>query len=101
MAITPVKFVLPPLNPISPARSAVEPPRASEDFASVLKNALSDVNKTLLDSERMDNLLAQGKLPNIHDAVIAAEKASLALSLAVQVRNRIVDAYQEVMRMTV
>lgn len=99
MAITPVKLVLPPLTPLAAARQTPASP-ASEDFASVLKGALGDVNKTLIESEKMDGLLAQGKLTNVHDAVIAAEKASMAMELTVQVRNRVVEAYQEIMRMS-
>lgn len=98
MAITPIKFILPPLNPISPVRAS-QPAQSQDDFASILKNAMGDVNNSLMDSEKMDNLLAQGKLTNVHDAVIAAEKASMALELTVQIRNRVVEAYQEVMRM--
>jgi flagellar hook-basal body complex protein FliE len=102
MAMTPVRLVLPPLTPLASTPSRTEQSSALQaDFGTVLKNAMEDVNKTLVESETMDSLLAQGKLSNVHDAVIAAEKASLALELTVQVRNRIIEAYQEIMRMTV
>jgi flagellar hook-basal body complex protein FliE len=45
--------------------------------------------------------LATGKSNNIHETMIAAEKADLSLRLMVQVRNKIIEAYQEVMKMQV
>jgi len=54
-----------------------------------------------LEAQRTDLLLAQGKLANVHEAIMAAEKASLTLELTVQIRNRIIEAYQEIMRMNV
>jgi flagellar hook-basal body complex protein FliE len=44
--------------------------------------------------------VAQGE-EDIHNAFIALEKADLALGIAVQVRNKVVEAYQEIMRMQV
>ncbi|HEX2954025.1 MAG TPA: flagellar hook-basal body complex protein FliE [Bacillota bacterium] len=102
MAITPTRLILPPLTPLTSSPIQKEQSTTPQvDFGTVLKNAMGDVNKTLLESETMDSLLAQGKLNNVHDAVIAAEKASMALELTVQVRNRIVEAYQEIMRMNI
>ncbi len=45
--------------------------------------------------------LATGKTDNVADVMIAAEKADIALKVMVQVRNKIIDAYQEVMKMQV
>ncbi len=45
--------------------------------------------------------LAAGKLEDVSQVTIAAEKASIALQLTMQVRNKVIDAYQEVMRMHV
>lgn len=102
MAITPTRLILPPLTPLTSSPVRAEGSTTPQvDFGTVLKNAMGDVNKTLIESEQMDSLLAQGKLSNVHDAVIAAEKASMAMELTVQVRNRILEAYQEIMRMTV
>ena len=40
-------------------------------------------------------------MENVHEATIAAEKAALALELTVQIRNKVVEAYQEIMRMSI
>lgn len=72
-----------------------------QNFASIFKNALQEVNKLQLEADAASHKLATGKVDDIAPVVIAAEKASIALQLTVQVRNKIVDAYNEVMRMQV
>lgn len=50
---------------------------------------------------RLEDSVASGENVNIHQAVIAGEKAGLSFRLLMQVRNKMVEAYQEVMRMQV
>ncbi len=71
------------------------------NFSDVLSNALNDVNQLQLKAQRSSVDLAAGKVQDISEAVIATEKATIALQLTMQVRNKIVDAYQEIMRMQV
>ena len=71
----------------------------SESFAEVLKEALEKVNEQQKKAEKMADDYAAGKISNIHEVIIEAEKASMALRLTVEVRNRIVEAYREIMRM--
>ncbi|AFY02997.1 hypothetical protein Bdt_3322 [Bdellovibrio bacteriovorus str. Tiberius] len=52
-------------------------------------------------SDKAMQNLATGKTDNVADVMIAAEKADIALKVMVQVRNKIIDAYQEVMKMQV
>ena len=59
-------------------------------------NALNAVNDAKLHSERLEEDLAMGGPTSIHDAMIAAEKASLSMQMAVQIRNRILNAYSEI-----
>jgi flagellar hook-basal body complex protein FliE len=70
-------------------------------FSEFLNNAVSDVNKLQLDSEKLNNAFAMGSTDNIHQVMIAAEKADIALQFTVQIRNKILEAYQEIMRMPV
>jgi flagellar hook-basal body complex protein FliE len=51
-------------------------------------------------NEKQRQLLV-GETDNIHDVMIAMEKASLSLNLTLAVRNKVLDAYQEVMRMSI
>lgn len=68
------------------------------DFKDILADAMDEVNTAQLNSEKMDEMLAIGEVENLHEVTIAAQKAELTLSLAVEVKNRLVEAYQEIMR---
>ena len=59
-------------------------------------NALNAVNSTKLHAEHLEEDLAMGGPTSIHEAMIAAEKASLSMQMAIQVRNRILTAYTEI-----
>ena len=72
-----------------------------KSFGELLAEVLGDVNKLQKDAEKASVDLATGNLQDISQVTIAAEKASIALQLTMQVRNKAVDAYQEIMRMQV
>ncbi|MGI6093377.1 MAG: flagellar hook-basal body complex protein FliE [Veillonellaceae bacterium] len=86
-----------PIN--NPAPTETE--QAGKSFSQFLSEAITDVNTLQHRAEKASLDLAAGKLQDVSQAVIAAEKASIALQLTMQVRNKVVDAYQEVMRMQV
>jgi flagellar hook-basal body complex protein FliE len=82
--------------------SAIEPADASEaDFGKLLSEALDKVNHLQKDAEKASIDLAAGKIQDISQVTIASEKAAVALQLTMQVRNKVIDAYQEIMRMQV
>ncbi len=70
-------------------------------FSDTLKDAVDDV-KTLyqIDQENTE-LLAMGEMDNLHKIMIDAEKADISLQLMLQVRNKAIEAYQEIMRMQI
>ncbi|MBE3590242.1 MAG: flagellar hook-basal body complex protein FliE [Firmicutes bacterium] len=70
-------------------------------FLQELQKALQQVNDLQLQAERAGAGLASGSIDDVARAMIAAQKASLALDLTVEVRNRALEAYQEIMRMQV
>ncbi len=72
-----------------------------EGFSDLLKNAVETVNSMQHEAGRLEDAVAKGENVNIHQAVIAGEKAGLSFRLLMQVRNKMVEAYQEVMRMQV
>lgn len=74
---------------------------SGDSFADSLKKAVNSVDALQKDADVKMQELATGKSQNIHETMIAAEKADIALKLMVQVRNKIIDAYQEIMRMQV
>ncbi|HHW60555.1 MAG TPA: flagellar hook-basal body complex protein FliE [Syntrophomonadaceae bacterium] len=72
---------------------------ASGSFVDYLKEAIHKVDQLQKEAEISALNLALGEEPNLHNTVIAYEKAKLALQLTIEARNRIVEAYQEIMRM--
>lgn len=70
-------------------------------FSDFLNNAISEVNNLQIQSEQLNEAFAMGKNDNIHQVMIAAEKADMALQLTIQLRNKVMEAYQEIMRMPV
>ncbi|MBT2657830.1 flagellar hook-basal body complex protein FliE [Bacillus sp. ISL-18] len=68
-------------------------------FANVLKGYIENVNTTVKQSEEIGTKAAAGEIDNVHDVTIAAQKAKLALEMTVTVRDKAVEAYQEMMRM--
>lgn len=71
----------------------------AEQIGRSLGSGLNAVNEAKLHSERLEEDLAMGGPTSIHDAMIAAEKASLSMQMAIQVRNRILSAYTEINNM--
>lgn len=70
-------------------------------FKKVLDKAIETVNKYQNDYSALIQKQMQGDEINLHDLVIAGEKAQLTLELTLQVRNKALEAYQEIMRMQV
>jgi flagellar hook-basal body complex protein FliE len=70
-------------------------------FEQTLSQAIGKVNELQKEADVKAEHLATGKTDNIADVMIATEKADIALKLMMQVRNKIIDAYQEIMKMQV
>lgn len=79
--------------------AATQEPGSS--FADTLKKAVSDANQLQKKSDSAMQNLATGRTDNVAEVMIASEKADIALRVMVQVRNKIIDAYNEVMKMQV
>jgi flagellar hook-basal body complex protein FliE len=76
-------------------------PAGTRSFAEMLQQGLATVDQAQQEADDQAVKLVSGKADNLHDVVIAAEEAALTLSLTVQVRNKAVEAYQEIMRMQI
>lgn len=66
-----------------------------------LKSGLAEVNEMQKRADSMAMDLASGKNDNLHETMLATTQAELTFNLMVQLRNRALEAYQEVMRMPV
>lgn len=71
----------------------------SSSFSDLLKEGLDSVNEKQINSEDMTQKLIKGENVEVHQVMLATEEAKLSLQMAVQVRNKIVEAYQELNRM--
>lgn len=86
--------------------SAVRSPAAAtapdgSSFGQMLSKGIDSVTSAQDKASALSGQLATGQLTDIHEFTTAAAKASLAVSLTANVRNRAVEAYQEIMRMQV
>jgi len=70
----------------------------ARSFGEYLQDALSTVNAQKIEADQLTKQFLTGQISDVHSVTIAAEKASLALELTVQVRNKVIEAYQEIMR---
>lgn len=82
-------------------RNPVSTQGIGKDFAAFLQESLTQVNQLQNQSDKLTQQFISGELSDVHSLMIAAEKASLGLQLTVQVRNKMIEAYQEMMRMQV
>jgi len=76
-------------------------PAGGADFSSMLGKMVSEVNAKQMDAAQSVNALQGGQNVPLHQAVISMEEASVSFQLMVEVRNRLMDSYQEIMRMQI
>lgn len=93
---------------ISPVNNFISNPfknnqteKVTNDFSQILKNAISDLNNLDKEASNKINELLTGKLENVHDVMIAMEKSKIGLNLALEIRNKLIESYKEVMRMQI
>jgi len=81
------------------APDSIDP--SAKSFGDTLSQAVSKVNEMQKESDIKMQKLATGETSDISDVMISAEKADIALKLMMSVRNKMIDAYQEIMKMQV
>jgi flagellar hook-basal body complex protein FliE len=87
--------------PSSPGPAAEVSPEVSADgFSESLKAAVAKVDALQVDADAETSKLAGGA-GNLHETMLALEKADVGMRVAMKVRNKIIDAYNDVMRMSV
>ena len=105
MALTPIG----PITgmPTSPAleiggRAGVAPAgKDGASFSQLVEGLLERANKPHVESEQAFTQLVTNKTDNVHDVVMSVVKADLSFRMALEMRNRLTEAYQEIMRMQV
>ncbi len=80
---------------------APETGSSSKTFGDFMKDLVQDANTAGLQSDAKMQEVAAGRNKDLHGAVLAMEKADVQFRLLTQVRNKVIDAYREIMRMQV
>ena len=103
MPISSIGGALSPLSPKLPGlgSGANAQPGGGADFGSALKQAVGALDQLGQKADASSMSLAKGDPIDVHEVMLNTEQASLGFSMALQVRNKLVDAYQEIMRMSV
>lgn len=92
------------LNFLLPNRLETNTPSQTEksedkvDFSAMLKDALKDVNNAQITADDAVQKMLSGENKDIHSTMIALQKADVSLKMMLEVRNKIMDAYQEILR---
>lgn len=91
----------PNIGAIGKTDSTVGPAPATGKFRDVLKTSFVEVNRLQADAEKAINAVLTGKTDNVAEVMIAAQKADLAFKTLLQIRNKLLDAYNEVRQMRI
>lgn len=91
--------VVAPSITLTPAKAPT--PDSGKGFMAMLEQAVGEVNRAQLESDRAIEQLQSGQGKDLHEVMIAMEEADISLRLMVQMRNKMVESYQEIMRMQV
>jgi len=87
------------------AQSGLKPNQAAgpndngAGFTELFSQIIDSVNGLQMEAGRAQELLASGELAELHEVMIAMEEAGISMDLLLEIRNRLVDAYQTFMRM--
>ena len=88
------------LLPLSPEKTEKSDDQKGS-FGVMLKGAIKEVNQLQGEADTSINQLIAGESKNLHETMIAMEKANISFRLMLEVRNKIIEAYHDIMRMQV
>ncbi len=72
-----------------------------DNFGDLLKNAIESIENLQKEAGESQDKLIRGEAAELHQVMIAAEKAGLSFDLLLEIRRRLIDAYQELIRMPI
>lgn len=92
---------LQPLTDLSMTKATQPLDNSKAKFSNILKSSIESLNQAQLNSDRKTEALALGEIEDLHEVMIAAQKATITLETSVQVQRKVIDAYNDIMRMQV
>jgi len=99
MNILPVTTISPPLAQKAADSSSVS--QTEQNFSDFIKNSIAEVNQAQNDGDGAIEKLYSGEAQNLHDVMISVEQADISLRMLVQIRNKALQAYEEIMRIQI
>jgi len=97
MEISQINNLISNLNSTGSTKTA----STSSNFTDILSDAIGNAQDTDTAAQEQNAALLTGEADDLHTPIIEAQKSELALNLAIQIRNKVVDAYNQVMNMQV
>jgi len=90
-----------PLGPIQPVPEDIDAAQGAPavDFKDILQKSINQIGELNEKADQALSNLSTGELQDVHQVMIALEKADLTFRAMMQIRTKLVDAYQEIMRM--
>jgi flagellar hook-basal body complex protein FliE len=98
MQVNSLESILSNFESINPKKNAKE---SDASFSDIFGDVLDNVKTTEAQATAANEAMLTGEADDLHSAMIASQKAETAVSLAVQIRNKVISAYNEVMGMQV
>ena len=90
-----------PIAPEIPGTAVNAGADGQKSFTQMLSDSIDKVNDIQLQADQAAKELVAGRNKNIHETMLMLEKADMSFRLMMQVRNKVIDAYREIMRMQV
>ena len=90
-----------PFRPQLQEKSTRTSPKEPPSFKDTLKEAIQEINSLQQEAAEKTEMFVRGDLNDLHQVMIAAEKARIGLELMLEIRNKLEEAYKEIMRMQV
>lgn len=97
LTISNLQMILPETN--TPVKKTTEASPAP--FSDYVQRSLADVNRQMLNADEAIENLATGKNQDIHNTMISMQKAEISFELVMQIRNKLISAYDEIRRMSI
>lgn len=88
-------------TPVTTENGKVDPEKGFQSMLNSVMNLLDDTNATVKNANREQIAFQLGETDNTHDLMIAEQKANMALQYTIAVRDRVLEAYQQIMQMQV
>jgi len=87
--------------PLQRVKGPSSSPESRNGFGDILSGAIGEVNQLHHEADQAVEALAAGRSADVHNTMIALQKADVSFQLLMQIRNKVVSAYETVMRMQI